>query len=178
MKAIFIFINLLVSLVFSLASATDLKVGDTAPSFKAKLQNGQQFDLRSRRGAWTVLYFYPKAATPGCTKQAVTFRDNIEKIRALDADVYGVSVDSVADQKKFHSDQNLNFNLIADEDGDIVKAYGSKMPILNMSKRWTFILDPELKIRHIENDVDPVSDTEKMPAILAELKAKAQASKK
>lgn len=157
---------LLPNLVF----AVDLKVNDPAPVFKAKTHTGVDFDLASRKGKWTVLYFYPKAGTPGCTEQACTFRDAIEKIKDLNADVFGVSTDSVKDQAAFHKAHNLSFTLIADEDQNIMKLYGSKMPILNMSKRWTFILDPDLIIRHIDREANPKTDAKTVVDTLTKLK--------
>jgi peroxiredoxin Q/BCP len=154
------------------AQALELNVGSPAPQFKVKTHTGAEFDLASRKGEWTVLYFYPKADTPGCTKQACTFRDKIKQVRDLGADVYGVSADSVEAQKKFHEKYKLNFTLLADADGAIIKAYGAKMPMVNMSKRWTFIIDPELKIRAIEKDVDPTHDADYVTKMVTELKAK------
>jgi peroxiredoxin Q/BCP len=152
--------------------AKDLKEGDLAPTFKAKNQLGEEFDLQSRKGSWTVLYFYPKAGTPGCTKQACAFRDSIDKIRAQGADVFGVSADTVEEQAQFHKTHRLNFALLADPQDKVIELYGSKMPMIKMSKRWTFILDPELKIRKIQKDVDPVIDSVKIAAQIAELKVK------
>jgi len=165
----FISIFILFSVSFAVHAA-DLKVGDPAPVFTAKTQDGKDFDLASRKGQWTVLYFYPKAGTQGCTKQACAFRDSIEKIHAQGAEVYGVSADSVEDQKAFSDKHKLNFTLLADPDDKVVNLYGSKMPVLKMSKRWTFILDPELKIRVIEKDVDPSLDAEKVANQIATLK--------
>jgi peroxiredoxin Q/BCP len=142
--------------------AIDLKVGDSAPQFNLLTQVGKTFDLNSRKGTWTVLYFYPKAETPGCTKQACAFRDNIKKIRILNAEVFGISTDIVANQLAFHKNHNLNFDLLADDKSEVVNKYGSKMPVLNMSKRWTFIIDPDLKIKSIDHDVDPVLDADKV----------------
>ena len=158
--------------ISSLVLAAELKVGDTAPTFKAKTHEGHEFDLQSRKGHWTVLYFYPKADTPGCTKQACAFRDSIKKIRAQDADVFGVSADSVAEQAAFHKKHKLNFTLIADPESHIITAYGSKMPMVNLSKRWTYIIDPDLKVRMIVKDVDPVLDSEKVASQIVELKQK------
>lgn len=152
--------------------ATDLKVSDPAPVFQAKTHEGKDFDLASRKGQWTILYFYPKAATPGCTKQACAFRDSIDKIRALNADVIGISADSVEAQKSFHKDQKLNFTLLADPDGKVVNLYGTKMMGLNMAKRWTFIIDPDLKIRDIEKDVDPVLNSQKMAQKISGMQSK------
>jgi peroxiredoxin Q/BCP len=151
-------------------NATDLKVGANAPLFKVETHEAKSFDLSNRKGQWTVLYFYPKADTPGCTKQACAFRDNINKIRAEGAEVYGVSADTVKSQAAFHSKYKLNFTLLADADGSIVKLYGAKMPLVNISKRWTFIIDPELKIRSIDKDVDPAFDSQKVADLIVKLK--------
>lgn len=150
----FVFAFILTSSVF----AADLKVGDLAPLFKSKLQTGADFNLESQKGKWTVLYFFPKSDTPGCTKQACAFRDNIKKITAFGADVFGISTDAVSDQAAFHKKHGLKFSLISDESADITKAYGAKMPMMKMSKRWTFILDDQLIIRKIDMNVDPITD--------------------
>ncbi len=151
------------------APASDLKPGDPAPGLKLKTDEGAGFDLNSRKGQWTVLYFYPKADTPGCTKQACAFRDNISQIRKLGAEIFGVSADSVESLKKFKVKHNLNFVLLADSGLDAIKAYGTKMPVINMSKRWTFIINPDLKIGSIEKDVDPVLDAQRVAEVLQQL---------
>lgn len=151
--------------------AGEIKLNDPAPLFTAKTQTGTDFDLKTRKGKWTVLYFYPKAGTPGCTKQACAFRDSIQKIRALGAEVYGISTDTVEDQAKFHKEHRLNFDLLADADAKITNLYGSKMPVVKVSKRWTFIIDPELKIRNVLKDVDPALDSERVASEIAKLKA-------
>lgn len=153
------------------AQAEELKVGDPAPLFTTKTHEGTPFDLASRKGKWTVLYLYPKASTPGCTKQACAYRDNIENIRKLGAEVFGLSYDTVEDQAKFHKAQHLNFTLLADADGKIVGKFGSKMPVIGLSKRWTFILDPELKIRSIDKDVDPIMDAKKVAELIKTFKS-------
>lgn len=147
-------------------------VGDPAPLFKGTKHDGSSFDLASRKGQWTVLFFYPKAGTPGCTKQACAFRDNIKKIHDQGAEVYGISTDDVAAQKKFHEEHRLSFDLIADPEDKIVNSYGTKIFGISFSKRWTFIVDPDLKIRSIDKDVDPVLDATKVAAKLAELRGK------
>jgi thioredoxin-dependent peroxiredoxin len=165
------FVFLMTSLISVVAFANP-KVGDVAPTFTAKTHEGKDFDLQTRMGQWTVLYFYPKANTPGCTKQACAFRDNLEKIKSQGADVVGISADTVEDQAKFHQEHNLNFVLLADPQDEVIKMYGAKMPIVKMSKRWTFIIDPELKIRAIMKDVDPVLDSEKIAGQILTLKNK------
>jgi thioredoxin-dependent peroxiredoxin len=154
--------------------ASDLKLGDPAPGLKLKTDEGDSFDLQSRKGQWTVLYFYPKAETPGCTKQACAFRDNISQIRKLGAELFGVSADDIEALKKFKKNHKLNFTLLADSELDAIKAYGTKMPLLNMSKRWTFIVDPELRIRAIEKEVDPVFDAQRVAEMLQKLQKKSQ----
>ena len=156
---------------FSKSNAAELKTNDVAPEFKLSTHDGKDFDLNSQKGKWTVLYFYPKAETPGCTKQACAFRDNIKKITDQGAELYGISTDTVKAQAAFHKNHNLNFTLLADHDAKVTNLYGSKMPVLKMSKRWTFIIDPELKIRVIEKDVDPALDAQKVADQIVKLKA-------
>ncbi len=165
-----LFLSLLVSSIGISFSAEDLKIGDAAPSFKLQTQEGMEFNLESRKGSWTVLYFFPKAETPGCTKQACSFRDNIKKIRELGAEVFGVSVNTVKDQLDFAKHHNINFLLLADENSVVTKLYGSKMPILSMSKRWTFIINPNLIIKDIAKDVDPITDAQRVATKIKELK--------
>lgn len=166
-----IFLSLLKVADFSLpVQAAEQKVGNPAPLFETKTQAGEPFTLADRKGQWTVLFFYPKADTPGCTKQVCTFRDNIQKIRDQGADVFGISADTVEDQNKFHQKHNLNFPLLADPGAEIIKNYGTKMPMMKMSKRWTFVIDPDLKIAAIEKDVDPVKDADRVAKIIADKK--------
>ncbi|MEK6555067.1 MAG: peroxiredoxin [Bdellovibrionota bacterium] len=147
-------------------------LGGKAPDFVAKTHEGQDFKLADRAGQWTVLYFYPKAETPGCTKQACAFRDSIKVIRALNADVFGISADTVKEQAAFHKNHNLTFTLIADPDAKIIEQYGVKMPMMKMAKRSTFILDPDLKIAKIFVGVDPVKDAGNVAKELKKLQAK------
>ena len=155
------------------APLNELKVGADAPLFTTKTFDDKDFNLADRKksGNWTVLYFYPKANTPGCTKQACAFRDNIKKITALKADVYGISTDSVEDQAAFHKEHHLNFPLLADSDARVAKSYGTLRGVIGISNRWTFVIDDQLKIRAIEKDVDPAFDSERVAKQIAELRA-------
>ena len=148
---------------------SDLSVNSPAATFKLLTQEGKDFSLAERKGSWTVLYFFPKAETPGCTKQACAFRDNIKKIRNQNADVFGISTNSVKEQLDFSKNHHLNFVLLADEKAEVAKLYGPKMPVLNMAKRWTYIIDPELIIRDISKDVDPIQDAERVAKRIEEL---------
>jgi peroxiredoxin Q/BCP len=147
-----------------------LEVGSAAPTFSVKTQDGKDFDLKSRKGSWTVLYFYPKADTPGCTKQACGFRDDIEKIHQEGAEVFGVSADTVKDQNAFHKKYHLNFTLLADAKSKVIQLYGTQMSDEPLSNRWTFIIGPDLTIRNIQKDVDPVMDAKNTAKKIAELK--------
>ncbi len=153
----------LLSLSFAGFSNKAVAEDAKAPIFKLSNQDGAVFDLENRRGkGWTVLYFYPKADTPGCTKQACAFRDAVDQITELDAEVYGISTDSQKSLKKFHSKYRLKFPLLSDEEGEISRLYDTKMPIVTISKRWTFIIDPDLNIRSVDKDVDPALDAKKV----------------
>lgn len=162
-------ISFVLFFVVTSLKAAELKIGEDAPLFKTKTHTGSSFDLNERKGHWTVLYFYPKAGTPGCTTQACAFRDSIEKIRVLDGDVFGISADSEQDLAKFHKEHHLNFKLLADPSGKVLTAYGAKRFGMNMAQRWTFIIDPKLQIRAIDKDVDPVLDASKVAAKIKEL---------
>lgn len=155
--------------------ASDLKLGDVAPAVNLKNHEGNSFSLQERKGkGWTILYFYPKAGTPGCTKQACAFRDAADDIKKQNAEVFGVSTDTVEKQSAFHKEHKLSFQLLADSDGKAADAYGVKIPIVKLAKRWTFIIDPELKIRHINDKVDPLLDAKQMIAVLKSLQEKAE----
>lgn len=150
-------------LPFMSATADELSVGQQIADFTLQTQDGSDFNLSSRQGkGWTVLYFYPKAGTPGCTVQACAFRDAIELIRQQNAEVYGISTDSVGSLKSFHDKHKLNFTLLADPDAKVTEAFGVKMPVLTIAKRWTFIIDPNLQLRQIDDDVDPALDAKRV----------------
>ena len=154
--------------------AGDLSVGQQAPDFTLQTHGNGEFRLSSRQGqGWTILYFYPKAGTPGCTTQACAFRDAIKLIRQQNAEVYGISTDEVADLQAFHQKHKLSFTLLSDSDPDakVTEAYGVKMPILMMAKRWTFIIDPDLNVRQIDDDVDPALDAQRVAERLQNLQS-------
>lgn len=139
--------------------ADPVGIGSAAPDFELPLQDGSSFRLNSRKSiGWTILYFYPKADTPGCTRQACAYRDGVRRIREENAEVFGISTDSVADIAAFHQKHHLSFGLLADANGQVTERYGVKMPLIPLAKRWTFIVDPEGVIRDINQDVDPATD--------------------
>ena len=93
-----------------------------------------------------VLYFYPKDFTPGCTKEACEFRDSFEVFRDLDVAVFGISGDSIEQHQKFKAKHKLPFHLLADEGLGVAKQYKATIPLLNMPKRTTYLIDGEQQI--------------------------------
>lgn len=123
-----------------------IEVGDRAPQFSARMSDGKTVSLSDFRGKYLVLYFYPKAFTPGCTKEARRFRDNHAEIRELGAEVVGVSVDEPTVQCEFAERQQVGFPMIGDNDRAISTAYAVMRRFLPFAKRVTFIIDPEGKV--------------------------------
>jgi thioredoxin-dependent peroxiredoxin len=123
-----------------------------AAQFSLPDQNGQTHSLEQYNGKWLVLYFYPKDDTPGCTREACDFRDNIGKLRELGAEVIGISADSSSSHEKFQSKYGLNFPLLADENNVISRAYGAygtKNLYGKISEgiiRQTFLINPKGEI--------------------------------
>ncbi len=136
-----------------------LNVGDLAPDIRLRTDSGEEFQLSQLRGRRVVLYFYPKADTPGCTTEACEFRDDIAGFAKKGAAVVGVSPDKPAAQAKFKTKYNLSFPLLADEEKCAAEAYGvwkeknmygrKTMGI----ERTTFVIDPHGKIEKIYSKV-------------------------
>lgn len=145
-------------------------VGAAAPAFRLQDQTGKWVSLAEQRGKWVVLYFYPKDNTPGCTTQACEFRDNIFKFRELGAVLLGVSVDDVASHKEFSEEHRLPFPILADSTKATAKAYGvlfSPLGLIDLSRRETFIIDPQGRIAKRYENVDPKGHS---VAVIADLK--------
>ena len=138
-----------------------LKEGTSAPAFKTTDQNGETVSLKNLRGQKVVLYFYPKDDTPGCTKEACSFRDAFSKFKKQDITVLGVSPDKEASHKKFVTKYKLPFTLLADTDHSIAEAYGVWGEKKFMGRtymgvhRTTFLIDEKGKIRKIFEKVKP-----------------------
>jgi len=126
---------------------TTLKIGDKAPNFSALDQNGKQHSLSDYKGKKLVVFFYPKASTPGCTAEACDLRDNFERFKANNYELLGVSADSAKRQANFIEKNNLPFALLADEDKSVIEAFGVWGPKKFMGKeydgihRTTFVID-------------------------------------
>ncbi len=134
---------------------TTLKIGDKAPNFSGIDQNGSTVQLKDFKGKKVVLFFYPKASTPGCTAEACDLQNNIEHFVAQNYQVIGVSADSQKRQLNFAIKNNLQYPLIADEDKVIINAYGVWGPKKFMGRefdgihRTTFIIDEDGLIEDI-----------------------------
>ncbi|MDQ0096087.1 thioredoxin-dependent thiol peroxidase [Paeniglutamicibacter psychrophenolicus] len=105
--------------------AVRLSAGDTAPDFTLTDARGQELTLSSLRGKKTIVYFYPAASTPGCTKQACDFRDSLESLASAGYQVVGISPDAPTKLAKFTEKEELTFPLLADEDHAVAEAYGA-----------------------------------------------------
>lgn len=103
-----------------------LKEGDPAPAFRVPADDGTEISLGDLRGKHVLLYFYPKASTPGCTSEAIEFREEKPQFDKLNAIILGCSADSVAAQAKFKAKQKLNFPLLSDPDFQVIEAYGAR----------------------------------------------------
>jgi peroxiredoxin Q/BCP len=162
-----------------MAEQTLIEQGEPAPDFELPDQDGNLVRLSGLRGQTVVLYFYPKAATPGCTTQACGIRDHRADYDAAGAVVLGVSPDPVADVKKFHGGQGLNFTLLADEDHAVCEAYGvwgekSMYGRTYMgATRATFIIDASGTVVRVFPKVSPKTHDDVVLQALGELGAAA-----
>ncbi len=124
-------------------------IGEAAPDFEALDQDGTPFRLSSLRGSPVVLYFYPKADTPGCTIEAQGFAKDFGEYRAKKVHVVGVSTDSCKDQKAFAKKYGLPFTLVADDDRKVAEKYGVLSREHGVASRISFFLDPQGKVLEI-----------------------------
>jgi thioredoxin-dependent peroxiredoxin len=148
-----------------------LKEGDIAPTFKVATDSGEEFDLAGHQNEKIVLYFYPRADTPGCTIESCEFRDSIRKFTKKGVTVLGVSPDTTKAQAKFKEKFDLNFTLLADADKDIANKYGV-MKEKNMYgkkvmgvARTTFVIENG-KIVKIFSNVKPEGHAEQVLGVV------------
>jgi peroxiredoxin Q/BCP len=132
-----------------------LSVGMDAPTFTAKDSEGNTVSLSDFAGKVVILYFYPKDDTPGCTKQAQSFRDNYAEYQGKEMVVLGVSRDDEASHKLFKEKYGLPFQLLADVEGTITKAYDVDGG--GYAKRVTYVIDSNGKITHVDASVNTAS---------------------
>ena len=138
-----------------------IEPGDNAPDFTLPDQDGRDIKLSDFKGTPVVVYFYPKADTPGCTTQACGVRDHASGYAATGATVLGVSPDPVAKVKKFHDKQSLNFTLLADEGHHVADEYGVWVEKSMYGKKYfgnertTFVIGPDGKVAEVLRKVKP-----------------------
>lgn len=159
-----------------MAELAELKEGDQAPDFTLSSSDGRDVSLKDFKGEKNVvLYFYPKDDTPGCTKEACSFRDQRKLFEKVDTEIFGVSFDSVNSHKKFITKYKLSFPLLADEDKAVAKTYGVYKQKSFMGKsymgieRTTFVIDKGQKIRKIFPKVKVEGHTEEVLAAVKSL---------
>jgi thioredoxin-dependent peroxiredoxin len=169
----------------------NLEVGDRAPAFEAPTDEGGTWQSSKHVGKKIiVVYFYPGDFTPGCTVQAQKFRDNMNKISALGAEVIGISGDTAMTHGLFKQAYKLNFNLLADEEGRIARLFGvpvgpggvvktkdaDKKPLTIKrpvtTARWTFVIGLDGKIAYKNTKVEPVADSQQIEAFLEKVEKK------
>jgi peroxiredoxin Q/BCP len=151
-----------------------MNIHDKAPDFTLQDQDGKEISLKSLRGKVVILFFYPRADTPGCTIEACEFRDTYKKIQKTGAVLLGISPDTPKTQKKFQDKFSLPFPLLADADKKIADAFGVLQEKNMYGKkvmgivRTTFIIGPNGKIQHIFPKVKPEGHSEEVLSYLKE----------
>ncbi|MDF2577782.1 MAG: bcp [Chlamydiales bacterium] len=153
-----------------------MDIHDTVPFFEILDMDGSTVTQKDLIAHYTVLYFYPKDNTPGCTKQACSFRDHLEKLKAYNVQVWGVSSDSAQSHKKFMEKHKLTFRLLCDPRKELAQLFGlfKEQSLLNKIlkgvPRTTFIIDPEGKVVWKEKKVSVAGHTERILEFLQQLK--------
>ena len=178
MRTAFIVLVLLVLVLFAVKrtlhadSSKMPAVGQMAPDFTLPSQEDPAITLSQYHGKWVVLYFYPKDMTSGCTVEAHNFQRDMAKYTADNAVILGVSVQDAAMHKQFCAKEGLNFKLLADTDKKVSKMYDSMIPMVGLSARNTFLINPEGKIVKVWTGVNPQNHSEEVLAELAKAEQK------
>lgn len=155
------------------------EIGAPAPDFALPDASGKVHRLTDRRGQWVVVYFYPKNDTPGCTTEACNLRDRHHELVKLGATLYGISVDKPASHAEFARKHSLPFALLADEKGEVARAYDSllNLVVFKMAKRNTFLIAPDGTLHRAWIGVDPQSHADELVQTLRTLQSPATPSK-
>ncbi|MBS1851746.1 MAG: thioredoxin-dependent thiol peroxidase [Acidobacteria bacterium] len=152
-----------------------IALNDKAPEFTLPDQNGDPVSLKDFRGKYVVLFFYPRANTPGCTIEACEFRDTYKKIEKTGAVLLGISPDTSKAQKKFEEKFSLPFTLLADAEKKVCNAYDLMVEKNMYGKkvmgvaRTTFLIAPDGKVKHIFHKVKPEGHAEEVLALLKQV---------
>jgi len=164
MKGSFMKFAAVVAWLSGSVSAMALQAGDKAPDVTVPSTSGLNVNLSTMTGTWKVVYFYPKSFTPGCTKQACGLRDQQSSLKDMGVTVIGVSTDTLKTQQEFKEKYELPFELLADDEKKLSKAF-DVLGLMGFSKRVTFIINPEGVITDTIDDVSVEShdaDVEKI----------------
>ncbi len=147
-------------------------VGSAAPDFRLPDQDGKPRQLADYAGRWLVLYFYPRDDTPGCTREACRFRDDIGALQRMDAAVIGISLDDSASHAAFARKHRLPFPLLSDTTGKTAAAYGSllNLGVVRLAYRHSFIIGPDGRIAAVFTQVDPDRHAAEVAQVLRELR--------
>ncbi|HZV61582.1 MAG TPA: peroxiredoxin [Methylophilaceae bacterium] len=159
----------------ALSVAADVpKAGSAATDFKLPDAQSKTHSLADYAGSWLVLYFYPKDDTPGCTKEACSFRDDLFQLEKLGAKVVGISVDDTESHAQFARKYSLPFPLLSDKDGEVADSYGALMNLglIKKAKRYTFLINPQGKIAKVYLSVDTSRHSEEIIDDLKQLTSK------
>jgi peroxiredoxin Q/BCP len=161
-------------LVFAGLSASvygEALVGEQAPDFRLQDQKGEWHTLKDYAGKWVAVYFYPKDDTPGCTKEACAFRDNIFAFEDIGAVILGISLDDVKSHAAFAEKYSLPFTILSDADASVAKAYGvyKEMGNFKFAQRQSFIVNPEGQVVKHYATVNAEKHSEEVLADLKQL---------
>jgi peroxiredoxin Q/BCP len=162
-------IAMVVMLAIQGSAVWAIQPGEPAPDFKAAATGGRTVSLGDFSGSWLVLYFYPKSFTPGCTAESCSLRDGYAGLQTLGATLLGVSLDKKETQEKFKAEHKLPFDLIADTDGAVAKAYGALGLGGFMAKRMTFLINPAGQVVRIIDSVKTGEHDKQVAEALREL---------
>jgi len=147
---------------------TTLKIGDQAPNFQSTDQDGNVISLSNYKGKKLVLFFYPKASTPGCTVEACNLRDNYQRFQSLGYEILGVSADSAKRQSNFKNKYNFPYSLLADEDKTVINAFEVWGPKKFMGREYdgihriTFVIDENGMVEDVITKVKTKEHTEQI----------------
>lgn len=147
------------------SSAQALQIGDMVPDVAVPVTSGGEVNLRNTEGTWTVVFFYPKAFTPGCTSQACSMRDSNKTLMDLGVRVFGASTDSLQTQRDFKAKHNLPYELLADDKKELSKGFGI-LGMIGFTSRTTFIIDPEGRVADMIESVSVGTHDEDVIRIL------------
>ena len=148
------------------------EVGKPAPDIRLNDHTGKIVTLGGPTKNWSILAFYPKAMTSGCTAEMCSMRDTLQDLVMVGADAYGISLDSVQEQAQFAEKQKLPFPLLSDPDGSAATKYGVLEPGAEYTKRVTFVIDDQGVLRKVVDKVNVQSHGTDLAALIDELKAK------